>query len=83
MNAQARPIDRALAVASKSDIARACNQHRQAVDKWARTGSVPARHCAAIEVLTGVTCEDLRPDIDWQRDPSGKVTGYTVPVRAA
>ena len=42
-----------------------------------------AHHCPAIERATGVTCEDLRPDLHWLRDESGAVTGYQVPTRAA
>lgn len=36
----------------------------QAVCKWR---SVPAERCPAIERATGgtVTCEELRPDVDW------------------
>ena len=36
----------------------------QAVHKWKQ---VPAERCPAIEQATNgaVTCEDLRPDVDW------------------
>jgi DNA-binding transcriptional regulator YdaS (Cro superfamily) len=49
---------------------------------WRRSGSVPLDRCAAIESATlgKVRCEDLRPDVQWQRDPAGRVTGYLVPV---
>lgn len=36
----------------------------------------PLQHCAAIETLTGVTCEELRPDVMWARDINDKVTGH-------
>lgn len=26
---------------------------------------IPAEHCPAIESATGVTCEELRPDVAW------------------
>ena len=36
--------------------------------------------CPLIEQFTGaqVPCEDLRDDVDWDRDDSGAVTGYRV-----
>lgn len=36
--------------------------------------------CPLIEQFTGglVRCEDLRDDVDWDRDDSGAVTGYRV-----
>ena len=49
-----------------------------------RIKEVPPDRCAAVEALTAgyVTCEQLRPDLDWQR-VDGRITGYTVPVKAA
>jgi len=37
---------------------------------WRKRGNVPAEHCPAIERATRargqpVTCEELRPDVDW------------------
>lgn len=34
------------------------------VYQWTRT-RVPAEWCPDIELLTGVTCEELRPDVNW------------------
>lgn len=34
------------------------------IGQWLRNG-VPARYCPDIEVLTGVRCEDLCPDVNW------------------
>lgn len=38
----------------------------QVIQQWVLT-RVPAEHCPTIERATGgeVTCEELRPDIDW------------------
>lgn len=50
---------------------------------WAwlkRDGGAPEDMCPAIEAVTGVMCERLRPDVLWVRDASGLVTGYQVPV---
>lgn len=35
------------------------------VYQWKKAGRVPAEYCPDIEVLTGVRCEELRPDIAW------------------
>ena len=34
------------------------------IHQW-RLNRVPAEHCPAIERHTGVRCEDLRPDVQW------------------
>lgn len=38
---------------------------------------VPPEHCPVIEHVTGVTCERLRPDLQWLRE-DGNVVGYCV-----
>lgn len=43
---------------------------------------VPLNCCPKIEAATGVTCEELRPDVEWIR-ADGVITGYTVAVAAA
>lgn len=35
------------------------------VSNWLTRG-VPMERCLLIEKITGVRCEDLRPDLDWQ-----------------
>ncbi len=67
----------------RSKVAAACRVRYQAVQKWEANG-VPLDRCAAIESATGgqVRCEDLRPDVEWQRDAAGSVTGYLVKVSA-
>lgn len=34
------------------------------VNQW-RKNRVPAEYCPQIELLTGIRCEDLRPDVRW------------------
>jgi transcription antitermination factor NusA-like protein len=34
------------------------------VNQWSRT-RVPAEYCPDIEAITGVRCEQLRPDVNW------------------
>ena len=43
------------------------------VAKW---NEVPLRFCYDVETLTGVTCEELRPDVLWARDINDHVTGW-------
>lgn len=50
---------------------------------WTFTnGRPPPGHCPAIESATGVRCEELRPDLEWERDDAGAVIAYRVPVYA-
>lgn len=37
---------------------------KASVSRWKKEG-VPAEVCPDIEALTGVRCEDLRPDVNW------------------
>lgn len=45
-----------------------------------RPSGPPLEHCYAIEIETGVPCESLRGDVQWQRDDEGRVIAYTVPL---
>lgn len=50
-------------------VARICDVRSQAVSQWISQDRVPPDRCEAIEAATGgaVTCEQLRPDLDWTR----------------
>ena len=37
---------------------------QQSLTNWKQRG-IPAEYCPRIEALTGVRCEDLRPDVQW------------------
>jgi DNA-binding transcriptional regulator YdaS (Cro superfamily) len=55
----------------------------QTVQQWVRKGSVPAEFCPQIEMFTDgrVTCEVLRPAVDWgylRRSPAGAETQQEV-----
>lgn len=50
------------------------------VHEWISRGIAPPDRCPAIESATGVRCEDLRPDLGWERNQDGRVTGYRVPL---
>lgn len=61
-------IDKAVSiVGSKSALANKLNITKQAVHNWYLASKVPAERCLEIEELTNgaVTCEQLRPDLNW------------------
>lgn len=37
---------------------------QQALTNWKQRG-IPAEKCPDIEAITGVRCEELRPDVNW------------------
>jgi DNA-binding transcriptional regulator YdaS (Cro superfamily) len=64
-----KALDRAIMVAgSQAELARRIGAGGQStVGNWIlRGGLVPVEYCTQIEVATGVTRKELRPD-DWQR----------------
>lgn len=46
-------------------LAKGIEVTNSAPSMWKKRGRVPAEHCPAIERMTGVRCEELRPDVDW------------------
>ena len=56
-----------------SQLARYLGRDVIEVAKW---NEAPLRFCYDIEQMTGVTCEELRPDVLWARDINDKVTGW-------
>ena len=60
------PLDRAIRLGGGvTKLARDLSLSGHAVIyQWERT-RVPAHHCLSIERLTGVRCEELRPDLEW------------------
>lgn len=67
------PIDEAIKAAGGiTSMSRALALSGHAViQQWKRNG-IPDEHCPAIERLTGVTCERLRPDLTWHRVPDAQ-----------
>jgi len=70
------PVDRAARQAGgRRALALELRVTEAAIGNWKARG-VPAEHCPAIEGLTGVRCEELRPDIGWSvlrgTDPTPK-----------
>ena len=74
-NAQ-EALQRAIeAAGGLSALARLCGVQPPSVFKW---DVAPAHQCPTIEEGTGVTCEELRPDLQWVRDEEEKVIGHMV-----
>lgn len=75
------PLDQAIeSVGGVSELARRLNVGQSVVSNWRSRGRVPLEACANVEAVSDVTCEQLRPDVTWQRDRAGQVTGYVVTV---
>lgn len=63
-------------------VAAACGVTPVAVAHWAAgVRGLPPRQCPSIEAATGVPCEQLLPDLRWQRDADGRVIAYAVPLQ--
>lgn len=60
------PLDRAIRLAGgMTQMARDLGLKGHAVIYQWTKNRVPADHCPDIEELTGVRCEELRPDVNW------------------
>lgn len=73
MNALERAIDVA---GSSAALAEAIGVSPSAPGMWKQRKRVPAEHCLLIERETGVTCEELRPDLAWSvlRNPKRRAS---------
>jgi DNA-binding transcriptional regulator YdaS (Cro superfamily) len=63
-------LERAIEIAgSVGKLADAIGSRQSVVSNWRARGNVSAEGCAEIERATAgaVTCEELRPDLRWQR----------------
>ena len=79
------PIDTAAEVmGSQAALAAALGVTRAAVGQWRDPSrKVPAEHCPIIERITRdrgtpVTCEELRPDVEWDvlRQAAGSIGSH-------
>ena len=58
------PLQKAIDLAgSQVALARKIGCSQQVVNNWLRRKRVPPFGCISIERATGVTCEELRPDL--------------------
>jgi DNA-binding transcriptional regulator YdaS (Cro superfamily) len=84
------PIETAISrIGSQTELAAALTRlegrvtpiHPSLISQWVTERKpIAAGHCWPIEQLTGVRCEQLRPDLVWTRNEAGQVTDYRVPV---
>jgi DNA-binding transcriptional regulator YdaS (Cro superfamily) len=76
----AEALLRAIQIAgNQARFAEAIGVKPQAIKPYFTRGLSPER-CPAAEAATGVTCEQLRPDLRWQRDADNRVIAYAVPL---
>jgi len=92
MNAFALAVE---LVGGQTAMAKALGVRQSTIWSWLDRGTpLPPEICPAAEkaVLVAIAesgdqrnvrCEQLRPDVQWQRDKKGKVTGYFVRVEQA
>lgn len=60
---------------TQAELARRISASTAQVDQWKRgERPIPAMRCEEIEIASGraVTCEELRPDVEWTRDENGR-----------
>ncbi len=87
MDSKKLPIEEAIdAAGSQAALVAAVDRPRftqQNISYWLNRcgGSIPEEFCPYVEKATGVKCERLRPDVEWQRDKRGQITGYLVRVK--
>lgn len=68
---------------SPAKLAEAIGVQLHKVVEWIGGSEIAAALCPAIEQATGVTCDDLRPDLLWVRDGSGEILAFATPVDGA
>lgn len=61
-----RACDAAHGSSRLAELLTACGRptSKSSISRWKRE-QVPAAYCPDIEALTGVPCEELRPDVNW------------------
>jgi DNA-binding transcriptional regulator YdaS (Cro superfamily) len=52
------------AFGGSNKLASALGREKASISRWKKE-RVPAEFCPDIERLTGVRCEELRPDVNW------------------
>lgn len=74
----------AVRIAGSAKVAHGCRISREMVRRIRMSGrGVVPKYAPAIEAATDglITCEQLCPQVHWQRDPQGLPVAYTVPVQ--
>ena len=68
----AKTREAVLSKASRGEIARRLDINLSAVSRWFKRGQIPAERVIALEAITGVSRERLRPDLYVQRSRNGR-----------
>ena len=68
-------LERAISINGLAELARRCGVSHQVVQRWRKSGYVPAERVIAVEKATEsrVTRYDLRPDVyprEWETGPN-------------
>lgn len=66
---------------SQSDFGFLVGVSQARISQWENGEPITPGKCPAIERVTGMRCEELRPDVEWRRDEDGIVTSYCVHIR--
>jgi DNA-binding transcriptional regulator YdaS (Cro superfamily) len=64
----AKTRDAVLKAASRGEIARRLGINLSAVSRWFKRGQIPSERVVAVEGITGVPRERLRPDLYRKRN---------------
>lgn len=64
-------------------LADAIRRTSPSISEWKRRKVIPEDCCEPIEAVTdgAVRVEELRPDLRWRRDASGRVVGVEKPIK--
>lgn len=68
-------LDAIAACGTQAELARRISATTAQVNEWKKGDRpIPPMRCEAIEIATAgvVTCEKLRPDVEWTRDANGR-----------
>lgn len=57
------PIEKALRLVGKTQMARELGLTRSAIHAWARKNKIPAHHVLKVEQLSGISRYELAPEI--------------------
>ncbi len=74
-------LEEAIAIAgSQVALAAMVGKTKARVGQWLSGDPIPEKICPLIEAGTGIACEKLRPDVQWERDSKGQIKGHFVPI---
>lgn len=76
-------LDAIEVLGSQTAMAELCGISQPAVHKWVRDGKqLPAEYCLRVEVATGISRHDLRPDLYPREDAPARPPAGSPPLPA-